>query len=120
MVKTIKNTDFNKNSLCNTSQFTLNSEPTGDTQAVTKRYVDSVSKNDRNRQDLSKTYNDRDNQFDKFKLVDLDSITVNRSATSSNEVSNEKYFDDEKNKNANLKFIQSLQNCLKIAVVNTE
>ena len=48
----------------------------------------------------------------------MDSATVKRNPTSDNEVSNKKYVDDELNKNAILKFNQTLQNDHKVSVGN--
>ena len=56
----------------------------------TKSYVDSLHESSRNRRDLSSVFNDQDNEFDKNKLTNLDSITVNRNPSSDNELSSNK------------------------------
>ena len=56
----------------------------------TKSYVDSLHDSSRNRRDLSTVFNDQDKEFDKYKLPNLDSVTVDRNPSSDNEVSIEK------------------------------
>ena len=55
-----------------------------------KPYVDSLSENDRKRRNLSTVTNGQDEDFDNIKLTNLVSITVKRSSTIDNEVSNKK------------------------------
>ena len=64
----------------------------------TKSYVDSLHDINSNRPDLSSVFNDRNNEFDKNNITNLDSITVNRDPTSDNELSNKKYIDYELDK----------------------
>ena len=52
------------------------------------------------------------------KLINLDSITINRDPTLDEEVSNKKYVDDHLDKNTFLRFNQTLQNYLKVSVGN--
>ena len=82
----------------------------------TKSYVDSLHEVNRKRRDLLSVFNDQDNEFDKNKLTNLDSITGNRSPSSYNELANKKYIDDDSGKNTVLRFIQTLQNYLKVSV----
>ena len=81
----------------------------------TKSYVDSLHESSRNRRDLSSVFNDLDNEFDKIKLTNLDSITFNRNPSSENEVS-KKYVDDSKGEGTLLRFNQTLENYLKVSV----
>ena len=53
----------------------------------TKSYVDSLHESSRNRADLSTVFTDHDNEFDKNKLNNLESISVNRAPSSDNEIS---------------------------------
>ena len=60
----------------------------------------------------------QDNDFIDKILTNLDSITVNRNPTLDEEVSNKKYFLDEFDKKAFLRFNQQLQNYLKVSAGN--
>ena len=60
----------------------------------------------------------QDNDFIDKILTNLDSITVNRNPTLDEEVSNKKYFVDEFDKKAFLRFNQKLQNYLKVSAGN--
>ena len=62
--------------------------------------------------------NNQDNDFNNNKLINLDSVTVNRNPTLDNESSNKKYIDDELDKNTILRFSQTLSNYLKVSVGN--
>ena len=62
--------------------------------------------------------NNQDNDLNDNKLTKICSITVNRNPTSDNEVSNEKYIDVKLDKNAILRFNQTLDNYLKVSVGN--
>ena len=66
--------------------------------------------------DLKK--NSQDNDFNDNKLTNIASITVDRDPTSDDEVSSKKYIVDELDKNAILRFNQTLQNYLQISVGN--
>ena len=93
-------------------------EPTDENHAVTKRYVDPSSENDRNRRDMCAVFNGQDNEFDNFRLTILDSFTFERNSNTDNEVSNKKYVADELNKTTFLRFNQSLQIYSKVIVGN--
>ena len=84
----------------------------------TRSYVDSLHEINRDRRDLSSVFNDQDNEFDNNKLTNLDSVIVNRNPNLDNELANEKYIDDELDKNTVLRFNQTLQNYLKVSVGN--
>ena len=81
-------------------------------------YIDELHEINRNRRDLSSVFNDQDNEFDNNKLTNLDSVTVSRNPTSDNELANKKYIDDELDKNTVHRFIQTLENYLKVSVGN--
>ena len=57
------------------------------TEIPTKVLNESISESDRIRQNLSKRFNDQDNEFDKYKLTNLYSFTVNKDPSSDNEIS---------------------------------
>ena len=82
----------------------------------TKAYISSLHESNRNRPDLSSVFNDQVNEFDKNKLTNLDSVTVNRKPTSENELSTKKNIEDELDKNTTLRFNQTLQNNLKLSI----
>ena len=92
--------------------------PKATIELPTKSYVDSLHENRRNRQDLSSVYNDQDNEFDNNKLINLDSVTINRNRSSHNEVSIKKYTVDSIGEGTLLRFIQTLENDLEISVGN--
>ena len=94
----------------------------------TKTYIDSLhEENERSRRDLGIDFYDesndlvkknQDNDFNDIKLLNLDSVLVNRSPTLDNELSNKKYIDDELDKNTIVRFNQTLSNYLKVTVGN--
>ena len=94
----------------------------------TKAYFDSLhEENERSRRDLGIDFyeessdlvkNNQDNHLNDNKLTNINSITVNRDPTSDNELVNKKYIDDELDKNTINRFIQTLQNYLKVSVGN--
>ena len=86
----------------------------------TKAYIDSLhEENERSRRDLGIDFydesndlvkNNQDNDFNDNKLLNLDSVVVNRSPTLDNELSKKKYIDDEFDKNTIVRFNQTLSN----------
>ena len=62
--------------------------------------------------------NNQDNDFIDNKLINLDSITVNRNPISDNEISSKMYIDDELDKITLLKVSQTIHNHLKVSVEN--
>ena len=62
--------------------------------------------------------NNKDNDFNDNKLLNLDSVVVNRNPTLDNELSNKKHVDNELNKNTIVRFNQTLSNYLKVTVGN--
>ena len=86
------------------------------TELPTKLYVDSLHESSRNRRDISYVFIDQDIGFDNNKLTNLDNLTINRNPTSVNEVSNKKYVGDSMGKGTILRYIQTLEKCLKVSV----
>ena len=106
----------------------MNKQEENDNEVITKAYVDQFrQENERSRQDLGLDFydesndipkNNQDNDVNDKKLTNLDSITVNRNPISDNEVADEKYIDDELDRNTLVRFNQTLQNYLKVSVGN--
>ena len=94
----------------------------------TKAYIDSLhEENKRSRRDLRIDFynesidlvkNNQDNDFNDNKLTNINSIEINNSPSVDSQVSNEKYVDDQLDKNAVVRFNQTLQNYLKVSVGN--
>ena len=128
LVRNNKDNDFGNYNLSNINSITLNKQAENDNEVITKAYLDQFhNDNERNRRDLGLSFyneevdlvkNNQDNNFNDNKLMNIDSITVNRNPTSDDEVPNKKYIDDELDKNTILRFNQTLQKCLKISVGN--
>ena len=125
----IKNTDhivFNDKHPDNIRWVKVNKMPASAEHLTPKIYVDNAIQDiksaivnlhelNRNRRDLSSVLNDQDNEFDNNKLTNLDSITVNRNPNLDNELANEKYIDDELDKNTVLRCNQTLENYRKVS-----
>ena len=62
--------------------------------------------------------NNQDNDLNDNKLINLDSLTVNRIPSSDNEPANKKYIDDELDKNTILRFNQTLEKYPRVSVGN--
>ena len=128
LVRNNQDNDFSGYNLTNINSITLNTQAVNDNEVITKAYVDQFhQENERSRRDVGLDFydyssdlvkNNQDNDFNDNKLTNLDSNTVNRDPSSDSEVSNEKYVDDEINKNTILRFNQTLQNYLKVSVGN--
>ena len=120
--------DFGNYNLTNINSNTLNKQAQIDNKVITKAYVDQFhQENERQRQDLGiEVYDEssdivktnQDNDFNDNKLINSDSITINRDPTLDKEVSIKKYVDNELDKNTILRFNQTLQNYLKKSVGN--
>ena len=128
MVRKNQNNVFGGFSLTNINNITMNKQSENDNHVITKAYVDQFhQENERSRRDVALDFydessylvkNNQDNDFNENKLVNIDSVVVNRKPINDNEVSNKKYVDDELDKNTVLIFIQTLQNYLKVPVGN--
>ena len=62
--------------------------------------------------------NNQDNDFNDNKLTNIGCITVNRNPVLDNELSNQKYIEDELDRNTIVRFNQTLENYLKVSVGN--
>ena len=120
--------DFNDNKLTNINSITLNNQPINDNEVVTKSYVDQFhNDNERSRRDLGIDFynetnilvkNNQDNDLNDKKLINIDSIQVNRNPSLDYELANKKYIDDSIDKNTIVRFNQTLTNYLKVSVGN--
>ena len=128
LVRNNKDNDFGNYNLTNINNITLNKQAENDNEVITKAYVDQFhQENERSRRDVGlefyKESNDlvksnQDNDLKDNKLINLDSISVNRKPSSDNELASKKYIDDDLDKNTVLRFNQTLQNYLKVSVGN--
>ena len=125
-VRNNEDSDFNNYNVTNINRITLSKQAENDNEVITKAYVDQFHQEiERSRRVLGfDFYNEssdlveynQDNTLNDKKLTNVDSIIVNRNPTSDNEVSNKIYIDDELGKNTIVRFIQTLQNYLKVSV----
>ena len=105
LVRNNQDNDFNNNILTNINSITLNTQAVNDNKVITKVYVDQFhQENERSRRDegidfYNESYdlikNNRDNDLNDKKLLNLDSVVVNREPRSENELANKTYIDDE-------------------------
>ena len=128
LVRNNQDNDFNNKNLTNINSITLNTQAVNDNQVITKAYVDQFhSDNERNRRNVGLSFyneevdlvkNNQDNDLNDNKLTNINSIPINNNPTDDNHVSNKNYIDDELDKKTILRFIQTLQNYLKVSVGN--
>ena len=128
LVRNNQDNDFINYNLTNINSITLNTQAVNNDHVITKAYVDQFrQENERSRRDVELDFynessklvnNSQDNNLNDNKLINLDSITINRNPVSVSEVSNKKYIDDELDKNTILKFNQTLENYLKVSLGN--
>ena len=126
LVRNNRDNDFGNYSLTNISSITLNKQAENDNEVITKSYVDQFhQENERNRRNLGLGFyteetdlvkNNQDNDFNNNKLTNINSIIINNNPTNDNHVCNKKYIDDELDKNAILRFNQTLSNYLKVSI----
>ena len=126
VVRNNQDNDFSKYNLTIIKSNTLNTQAVNDNQVITKAYVDQYQQEDeRSRRDVGLDFydesndlvkNNQDNDFNDNKLINLDSVGVNREPTSDNELANKTYIDDELDKNTVLRFNQTLEKYLKVSV----
>ena len=105
LVRNNKENDFSNNNLTNINRITLNKQAENDNEVITKANVDQFhQENEGSRQHLGINFydessdivkNNQDNDLSDNKLVNLDSITINRDPSLDYEVSNKKYNDNE-------------------------
>ena len=96
LVRNNQDNDFNNHNLTNINNITLNKYAKNDKEIITKAYVDQFhQENEQSRQDLGIDFynessdlvkNNQDNDLNDNKLKNVDSITINRSPSSDNEV----------------------------------
>ena len=125
LVRNNRDNDFANYNLTNINSITLNKQAENDNQVITKAYVDQFhQENDRSKRDLGIDFynesddivkNNQDNNFNKNKLTNINSITINKNPTDDNHVSNKKYVDNELDKNTIVRFNQTLQNYLRLS-----
>ena len=128
LVRNNQDNDFSNYNLTNRNSITLNKQTENYNEVITKAYVDQFhQENERSRRDLGINFydessdlvkNNQDNDFNDNKLINIDSIRVNREPSSDNELANKKYIDDELDKNTLVRFNQTLSNYLKVSVGN--
>ena len=128
LVRNNQDNDFGNYNLTNINSITLKKQAENDNEVITKAYVDQFHReNERSRRDVGLDFyselndlvkNNQDNDLRDNKLINLDSISVNRKPSSDNELASKKYIDDELDKNTVLRFNQTLQNYLKVSVGN--
>ena len=126
VVRNNQDNDFGNYNLTNINSITLNKQAVNDNDVSTNAYVDQFhQENERSRRDVGLDFynesndlvkNNQDNDFNDYKLTNIDSITINRNPTLDNQVSNKKYIDNELDKNTIVRFNQTLQNYLKVPV----
>ena len=128
LVRNNKDNNFGNYNLTNINSITLNKQAENDNEVITKAYVDQFhNDNERNRRDVGLSFyneevdlvkNNQDNDFNDNKLTNINSITINKSPTDNDHVSNKKYVDDQLDKNTIVRFSQTLENYLKVSVGN--
>ena len=128
LVRNNQDNDFGNYNLTNINSITLNKQAENDNEVITKAYVDQFhQENERSRREVGLDFynesndlvkNNQDNDLKDNKLLNLDSVSVNRKPSSDNELASKKYIYDELDKNTVLRFNQTLQNYLKVSVGN--
>ena len=126
LVKNNQDNDFKNNNLTNERSITSNTKAVNDNQVITKAYLDQFhQEKERSRRDLGIDFfnessdivkNNQDFDLNDNKLTNINSITINNNPIDDNHVSNKKYIDDELDKITIVRFIQTLQNYLRVSV----
>ena len=96
LIRNKKDNDFGNFNLTNINSITLNKQAEIDNEVITKAYVDQFhEENERSRRDLGIDFynessdlvkNNQDNDFNDKKLINVNSITINKDPSSDNEV----------------------------------
>ena len=104
LVRNNQDNYFNKYNLTNRNSIIMKKHAENDNEVIKKAYVDQFyNDNERNCRDLGLHFydesndlvkNNQDNDFNDNKLTNVDSITVNRTPSSGNELVNKKNIDD--------------------------
>ena len=128
LVRNNQDNDFGNYNLTNNNSITLNKQAENDDEVITKAYVDQFhQQNERSRRDVGLDFYDessdlvKNNQANNFydnKLLNIDSITINRNPSSDNQVSIKKYVDDRLDKNTIVRFNQTFEKNLKVSLGN--
>ena len=128
LVRNNQDNDFGNYNLTNINSITLNKQAENDNEVITKSYVDHFhQENERSRRDLGIDFynessdlvkNNQDNDFNDNKLININSVQVNRVPDSENESANKKYINDSIGEGTLLRFNQTLQNYLKVSIGN--
>ena len=128
LLRNNQNNDFNYFTLTKINNVLLRTQAFEDHHLLQKAYVDQFQKdNERSLRDLGIDFynessdlveNNQHNKVNYTKLLNLDSITMKRSPTLSKEISNKRYIDDELDENTILRFIPTLESCIKVSVGN--
>ena len=128
LVRNTQDNDFNIYNLTNINSITLKKQAENDNEVITKAYVDQFHhENERSRRHVGLDFynepnhlvkNSQDNDLNDNKLTNLDSIQVNRTPASDNELASKKYTDDSIGEGPLLRINQTLSNYLKVSVRN--
>ena len=126
LVRNNQDYTFGNYNLTNINCINFNKQAEKDNEIITKAYVDQFrQENERSRRDLGIDFynesnnlvkNNQNNDFNNNKLTNINSITINNNPTDDNHVSNEKYIDDQLDKNTMVRFSQTLTSYLKVSV----
>ena len=128
LVRNNQDNVFGKYNLTNIISINLNKQAENDNEVFTKAYVDQFhQENEQSRRDLGIDFfdesndlvkNNEKNDFNDYKLTNIDSTTVKINPTSDNELSNKKYVDDSIREGTIVSLNQTLQIYLKVSVGN--
>ena len=126
LVRNNQDNDLGNYNLTNINSITLNTQAVNDNQVISKAYVDQFHQEyERSRPDLGMDFynessdivkNNQDKDLNDNKLTNVDSVTVKRNPIPDNELANKQNIDEELDKNSIVRFIQTLQNYLKLSV----
>ena len=128
LVRNNQDNDSNNYNLTIIKSIALNKQAENDNEVITKAHVDQFhQENERPRRDLGIDFydesndfvqNDQDNDFNDNKLLNIDSIIVNRNPNPDKDLTNKKHIDDELDQNTVLRCNPTLHNYLKVSVGN--
>ena len=106
----------------------MNKQAENENEINTKAYVDQFQQeNKRSQRDLGIDFynessdivkNIQDNDLNDNNLTNINSITINKNPIDYSHVCNNKYNDHELDENTNFRFIQTLENYLKVSIGN--
>ena len=129
LVRSNEDNDLSNYNLTKINSIILNKQAANDIEVIRKAYVDHFhQENERSRRDVGLDFynessdsvkNNHDNDLNENNFINLVSITVNREPKSDNELSKKKYVDESIGEGTILRFVQTLENYLKVSVGNT-